>query len=85
MRIIAVLVVGVMVFGVVQSLAAWAGVNDSGVLGVLPRVAGVVAGGIAGYFAGGVLGAVAGAGFMVVINPSSGCPSCQDSWSPIVY
>ena len=42
MRIIAVLVVGVMVFGVVQSLPVWAGVNDFGVIGVLPHVAGAV-------------------------------------------
>ena len=85
MRIIAVLVVSVMLFGVVQSLPAWAGVNDFGVIGVLPRVAGVVAGGIAGYFAGGFLGAVTGAGFMAVIPPSQGCAGCQDIGSPIVY
>ena len=42
MRIIAVLVVGVMVFGVVQSLPVWAGVNESEGLGVLPHVAGAV-------------------------------------------
>ena len=42
MRIIAVLVVSVMLFGVVQSLPVWAGVNDFGVIGVLPHVAGAV-------------------------------------------
>ena len=71
-------------FGVVQSLPAWAGVNDSGVFGVLPCVASVMAEGIAGYFAGGVLGAVAGAGVMAVINPSSGCPSYYDTCNPTV-
>ncbi len=85
MRVIAVLVVSIMMFGVVQSLPAWTGANDFGGFGVLPRVAGAVVGGVAGFFAGGILGAAAGAGFMAVINPSQGCAGCRDIGSPIVY
>ncbi len=84
MRVIAVLVVSVMVFGVVESLPAWAGADDFGGFGVLPRVSGVVAGGIAGFFAGGVLGAAVGAGFMAFF-PSQGCDGCRGIGSPIVF
>lgn len=85
-RIVAVLLVSVMVFGVVEPLPVWAGRNESEGYGMSPRMAaGVVIGGIAGFFAGGFLGSVVGSGFMAVIYQSGGCPSCQDIGSPTVY
>lgn len=83
-RIVAVLLVSVMVFGVVEPLPVWAGRNESESYGVSPHIAGVIIGGIAGFFAGGFLGSVVGAGFMAVVHPG-GCPSCQDIGSPTVY
>ena len=82
-RIVAVLLVSVMVFGGFEPLPVWAGRNESEWYGVSPRMAGVIIGGIAGFFAGGFLGSVVGAGFMAVIYPSGGCPSCQDIGGPM--
>ena len=72
-RIVAVLLVSVMVFGVIEPLPVWAGRNESEGYGESRRMA------------GGFIGSVVGAGFMAVIYPSGGCPSCQDIEGPIVY
>ena len=70
-RIVAVLLVSVMVFGGFEPLPVWAGRNESEWYGVSPRMA------------GGFIGSVVGAGFMAVIYPSGGCPSCQDIGGPM--
>ena len=81
-KVIALLLVSVMLFGVVQSV--YAGSSQSGKSegsGILSRVVMAVIGGTAGFSVGGIPGAVMGAGFMAIVSP--GC--FNNPFGPISY